>query len=60
MSDREEDNWNVGKHWWEMDLFDLTNSLAHGSSIKEVAAVLMRCESEVHRKMHELGLEEQK
>ena len=40
--------------------FDLRNSLAHGSSIKEVAAFLMRRESEVHAKIHDLGLEEQK
>jgi hypothetical protein len=33
---------NDGKPWSEMDLFDLRNSLAYGTSIEEVAGFLCR------------------
>jgi hypothetical protein len=50
------ENWNVGKAWSEMDLFDLKNHLAQGCSVEETAEFLMRSEREVREKMAELGL----
>jgi hypothetical protein len=54
------ENRNVGKPWSAMDLFDLKNSLAYGSSVKEIAEFLMRREIEVREKMLELGLKERR
>jgi hypothetical protein len=47
-----------GKPWSEMDLFDLRNSLAYGTSIEEVAGFLWRSGTveEVKRKAEELAL----
>jgi DNA-binding SARP family transcriptional activator len=54
------ENRNVGKPWSAMDLFDLKNSLAYGSWVKEIAEFLMRREIEVREKMLELGLKERR
>lgn len=53
---------NDGKEWSEMDLFDLTTSLAHGGTISEAAAFLCRSGTvdEVRRKAEELGLAERR
>lgn len=50
------ENWNVGKEWSEMDVFDLRNHIAEGCSIAETAEFLMRSEHEVCEKMRELNL----
>jgi hypothetical protein len=50
------ENWNVGKQWSEMDVFDLKNHLAQGCSVEETAEFLMRTEHEVREKMDELDL----
>ena len=49
---------NDGKTWFEMDLWDLKNSLAQGDSIEEVAGFLCRSGTvdEVRRKAEQLGL----
>jgi hypothetical protein len=51
-------NLNSGQPWSEGDLWDLRNSLAHGSSADEVADFLCRDPDEVRQKMAQLGLEE--
>jgi hypothetical protein len=50
-----EENWNVGKTWSEMDVFDLKNHIEQGCSIEETAEFLMR---EVRDKTLDLGLSE--
>jgi hypothetical protein len=52
----DEMNINSGKPWSEMDLWDLTNSLAYGSTVEEVADFLCRDVEEVRDKVAELGL----
>jgi hypothetical protein len=47
-------NLNEGKPWSEMDLVDLRNSLALGSSVAYIADFLCRSEGEVHEKIAEL------
>ena len=49
-------NLNEGKPWSKMDLVDLRNSLAHDSSVAEIAEFLCRNEQEVQVKIAELGL----
>ena len=49
-----EPNLNEGKDWSEMDLFDLRNSLALGSSVAYIADFLCRSEKEVRKKIAEL------
>jgi hypothetical protein len=49
-----EPNLNEGKPWSEMDLLDLKNSLAHGTSICDIADFLCRSEKEVREKIAEL------
>ena len=49
-------NLNEGKPWSDMDLVDLRNSLALGSSVAYIAEFLCRCENEVREKIAELEL----
>jgi hypothetical protein len=49
-------NINSGQPWSEMDLFDLRNSLEHGSSIEEVAEFLCRDVEEVEIEAKVRGL----
>jgi hypothetical protein len=58
MSEKPIQDTNDGKPWSEMDLLDLRNSLAYGTSIEEVAGFLCRAGTveEVKRKAEELGL----
>ena len=39
-----------------MDISDLTNEIAHGRTVAEIASFLCRDEDEVRAKMEELGL----
>jgi hypothetical protein len=48
-------NLNEGKPWSDMDLVDLRNSLAQGSSVAYIAEFLCRSEDEVREKIAELG-----
>jgi hypothetical protein len=47
-------NLNEGKQWSEMDLVDLRNSLALGSSVAYIADFLCRSEEEVREKIADL------
>jgi hypothetical protein len=47
-------NWNEGKPWSEMDLFELQNNIARGDLVEETAEFLMRHEDEVREKIREL------
>jgi hypothetical protein len=47
-------NWNAGKSWSEMDLFDPRNGIRRGDSLADLAQFLMRSEAEVQAKMREL------
>jgi hypothetical protein len=49
---------NSGEPWSEMDIADLTRSLAYGNTIADAASLLCRDEDEVRQKAKELGLEE--
>jgi hypothetical protein len=49
---------NSGKPWSEMDISDLSNEIAIGRTITEIASFLCRDEDEVRQKMTELGLVE--
>jgi hypothetical protein len=49
---------NSGEPWSEMDIADLTHSLAYGNSFAEVANMLCRDIGEVRKKARELGLVE--
>jgi hypothetical protein len=49
-----EPNLNEGKPWSEMDLVDLRNSLALGSSVGYIAEFLCRSEEEVREKIADL------
>jgi hypothetical protein len=49
---------NSGEPWSEMDVADLTHSLAYGSTIADAASLLCRDEDEVRQKARELGLTE--
>jgi hypothetical protein len=53
-------NWNVGKPWSAMELFDLRNHIAQGCPIEETSDFVMRSEREVREKMEELGGSEEK
>jgi hypothetical protein len=50
---------NSGEPWSEMDISDLTHSLAYGDTTAETASFLCRDEDEVREKMKELRLTEQ-
>jgi hypothetical protein len=54
MSEDRVKNWNEGKPWSEMDLFDLQNNVARGDLVEETAEFLMRREDEVRQKINEL------
>jgi hypothetical protein len=49
---------NSGEPWSEMDISDLTNELAHGRTMVEIASFLCRDEDEVRQKAKELRLVE--
>ena len=49
---------NSGEPWSEMDIADLTYSLAIGNSFADVASMLCRDIAEVRKKARELGLVE--
>jgi hypothetical protein len=49
---------NSGEPWSEMNIADLTHSLAYGNTIADAASMLCRDEEEVHQKAKELGLTE--
>jgi hypothetical protein len=44
--------------WSEMDIADLTHSLAYGNTIADAASMLCRDEDEVRQKARQLGLVE--
>ena len=50
---------NSGEPWSEADISDLTNEIAHGRTVAEIASFLCRDVDEVREKMKELGLVEQ-
>ena len=50
---------NSGEPWSEMDISDLTNEIAHGRTMAEIASFLCRDEEEVRQRAKELGLVEQ-
>ena len=50
---------NSGEPWSELDIADLTHSLAYGNTIADAASLLCRDVDEVRKKAKELGLEEQ-
>ena len=50
---------NSGEPLSEMDIADLTHSLAYGNSFADVASMLCRDEDEVRQKAKELRLVEQ-
>ena len=47
---------NSSEPWSEMDIDDLTNEIAHGRTVAEIASFLCRDEDEVREKIKELGL----
>lgn len=47
---------NVGNPWSRMDVADLVGAVAHGDTIEQIAAFLMRAEEEVVAKARELEL----
>ena len=47
---------NSGEPWSEMDIDDLTNEIAHGRTVAEIASSLCRDEDEVREKIKERGL----
>jgi hypothetical protein len=47
---------NSGEPWSEMDVADLTQSLAYDNTIADAASLLCRDEDEVRQKAKELGL----
>jgi hypothetical protein len=47
-----------GEPWSEMDIADLTHSLAYGNTIADTASLLCRDEDEVRQKAKELALVE--
>jgi hypothetical protein len=49
---------NSDEPWSEMDIADLTHSLAYGNTIADAASLLCRDVDEVRKKAKELGLEE--
>jgi hypothetical protein len=49
---------NSGEPWSEMDIADLTHSLAYGNTMADAASLLWRDEDEVRQKAKELGLVE--
>ena len=49
---------NSGEPWSEMDIADLTHSLAYGNTIADAASMLCRDEDEVRQKAKELRLVE--
>ena len=49
---------NSGEPWTEMDIADLTHSLAYGNTIADAASLLCRDEDEVRQKAKELALVE--
>ena len=49
-----ERNLNEDESWSRMDLCDLTNSLAQGQPVEEIAVFLCRSEREVREKIAEL------
>ena len=49
---------NSDEPWSELDIADLTHSLAYGSTIADVASLVCRDVDEVRKKAKELGLEE--
>jgi hypothetical protein len=49
---------NSGEPWSEMNIADLTHSLAYGNTIADAASMLCRDEDEVRQKAKELGLTE--
>jgi hypothetical protein len=49
---------NSGEPWSEMNIADLTHSLAYGNTIADAASMLCRDEEEVRQKAKELGLTE--
>jgi hypothetical protein len=51
-------NANSGYPWSEMDIADLTHSLAYGNPVADAASMLCRDEDEVRQKAKELRLVE--
>jgi hypothetical protein len=49
---------NSGEPWSEMDIADLTHSLAYGNTIADTASMLCGDEDEVRQKAEELRLVE--
>ncbi len=49
---------NSGEAWSEMDIADLTHSLAYGNTIADTASMLCRDKDEVRQKAKELRLVE--
>jgi hypothetical protein len=49
---------NSDEPWSELDIADLTHSLAYGNTIADAASLLCRDVDEVRKKAKELGLEE--
>ena len=49
---------NSDEPWSELDIGDLTHSLAYGNTIADVASLVCRDVDEVRKKAKELGLEE--
>jgi hypothetical protein len=49
---------NSDEPWSELDIADLTHSLAYGNTIADVASLVCRDGDEVRKKAKELGLEE--
>ena len=52
-------NANSDEPWSEMDISDLTNEIANGRTMAEIASFLCRDEEEVRQRAKELGLVEQ-
>ena len=50
----ETDNFNSGKDWSEMDLWDLESYLRMGASIEEIARFMCRDVDEVRQKADEI------
>ncbi len=47
---------NSGEPWSEMDIADLTHSLAYRNTIADAASMLCRDEDEVRQRARQLGL----
>ena len=49
-------NWNEGKRWSDMDVFDLTSAIERSVPIAEIADFLMRSEGGIKARIKQLRL----